>query len=84
MAFLILFAPRYKTKTTTTTATTTTKTITTTTTTKLNVPATRHVRLKDWSAQTIVHVRQKVKLKLTISTSHGILTPGQPVPALTL
>ena len=41
----------------------------------------------DGSAQTILHaatLRQKTQIKLTTSSSHSILTPGQPVPALTL
>ena len=38
------------------------------------------------TAQTIVHaatLRYKVQIKLTISPSHSMLTPGQPVPLLT-
>ena len=45
------------------------------------------VYLRDGSAQTILRaatLRQKLKTKLSISPSHSILTPGQPVPALTL
>ena len=33
---------------------------------------------------TCCHMRYKLQIKLLISPSHGILTPGQPVPALTL
>ena len=42
---------------------------------------------RDGSAQTIVHaatLRQKLQIKLAVSPSHSILTPGRPVPALTL
>ena len=45
------------------------------------------VCLRDRSAQTIVRAatfRQKLQIKLSTSPSQGILTPGQPVPALTL
>ena len=45
------------------------------------------VYLKDGSAQTILRVatlRQKSQIKLSISPSHSILTPGRPVPELTL
>ena len=45
------------------------------------------VYLRDGSAQTIIRaatLRQKLQIKLSISPSHSILTPGQPVPALTL
>ena len=47
----------------------------------------KEVYLKDRSAQTIVYAatpRQKLQTKLSISPSYNILTPGQPVPALTL
>ena len=43
--------------------------------------------LRDGSAQTIVRattLRQKLQIQLSISPSHSILTPGRPVPALTL
>ena len=43
--------------------------------------------LRDGSAQTILctaTLRQKLQTKLSISSSYSILTPGQPVPALTL
>ena len=42
---------------------------------------------RDGSAQTIVRaatLRLKLKIKLSFSLCHSILTPGQPVPALTL
>ena len=45
------------------------------------------VHLGDGSTQTIVcavTLRQKLQIKLAISPSHSILTPGRPVPALTL
>ena len=45
------------------------------------------VYLKDGSAQTILRaatLRQKLQTKISISPSHSILIPGQPVPALTL
>ena len=45
------------------------------------------VYLKDGSAQTILHaatLRQKLQIKLSNLPNHSILTPGQPVPALTL
>ena len=45
------------------------------------------VYLRDESAQTILRaatLRQKLQIKLSISPSHSILTPGRPVPALTL
>ena len=45
------------------------------------------VYLRDGSAQTILRaatLRQKLQIKLSISPSHSILTPGRPVPALTL
>ena len=44
------------------------------------------VYLRDASAQTIKRaatLRQKLQTKLSISPSHSILTPGQPVPAVT-
>ena len=44
------------------------------------------VYLKDGSAQTIVRaatLRHKLQVKHSISPTHIILTPGQPVPALT-
>ena len=45
------------------------------------------VYLRDGFAQTIgraATLRQKLQTKCSISASHSILTPGQPVPALTL
>ena len=45
------------------------------------------VYLRDGSAQTSVHaaiLRQKLQIKLSISSSHSIMTLVQPVPALTL
>ena len=45
------------------------------------------VYLRDGSAQTIVRaatLKQKLQIKLSTSPSHSILTPGRPVPALTL
>ena len=46
-----------------------------------------NVCLKDGSPQTIVRaatLRQKLQFQLCSSPSHSILTPGRPVPALTL
>ena len=45
------------------------------------------VYLRDGSAKTIVRaatLRYKLQIKLSTSPSHSILTPGRPVPALTL
>ena len=45
------------------------------------------VYLRDGSAKTILRaatLRQKLQIKLSTSPSHSILTPGWPVPALTL
>ena len=45
------------------------------------------VYLRDGSAQSserAATLRQKLQIKLSISPSHSILTPGQPVPELTL
>ena len=45
------------------------------------------VYLRDGSAQTILRaatLRQKLQIKLSTSPSHSILTPGPPVPVLTL
>ena len=45
------------------------------------------VYLRDGSAQTILHaatLRQKLQIKVSISASHSLLIPGQPVPVLTL
>ena len=45
------------------------------------------VYLRDGSAQTIAHAatqRKKSHIKLSISPSHSILTPDQPVPVLIL
>ena len=45
------------------------------------------VYLRDGSAQTVVSAAAlwwKLQIQLSISPSHNILTPGQPVPALTL
>ena len=50
-------------------------------------PSNMLVHLKGGSAQTSVRaatLRQKLQIKLSVSPSHSILTPGQPVPALTL
>ena len=47
----------------------------------------QQVYLGDGSARTIVRavtLRQKLQIKLSIPSSHSILTPGQPVPVLTL
>ena len=45
------------------------------------------VYLRDGSAQTILRaatLRQKLQIKLSTLPSHSILTPGRPVPVLTL
>ena len=45
------------------------------------------VYLEDGSAQTSVRaatLRYKLQIKFSISPSHSIQAPGQPVPALTL
>ena len=45
------------------------------------------VYLRDGSAQTILRaatLRYKLQIKLSTSPSKSILTPGRPVPALTL
>ena len=45
------------------------------------------VYLRDGSAQTILHAATlilKLQIKFSISPSHSILTPGRPVPTLTL
>ena len=45
------------------------------------------VYLRDGSAQTIqcpATLRKKLQIKVSISPTHSILTPGQPVPVLTL
>ena len=45
------------------------------------------VYLRDGSAQTIVRaatITQKLQIKCSTSSTHSILTPGRPVPALTL
>ena len=45
------------------------------------------VYFRDGSAQTILRaatLRWKLQIKLSISPSDSILTPGRPVPALTL
>ena len=50
-------------------------------------PSNMRVYLRDGSAQTILRVAtlsQKLQTKLSISPGHSILTPGLPVPALTL
>ena len=52
-----------------------------------DVPATDSVYLMNDFAQTIVRdatLRQKLQLKLSLSLSYCILTPGRPVLALTL
>ena len=49
-------------------------------------PSNIQVYRRDRYAQTILHaatLRQKLQTKLSTSPSHSILTPGQPVPALT-
>ena len=50
-------------------------------------PSNMLVYLRDGSAQTILRaatLRQKLQIQRSTSPSHGILTPGRPVPALTL
>ena len=50
-------------------------------------PSNMLVYLRDGSAQTRVRavtLRYKLQIKLSTSPSHSMLTPGQPVPALTL
>ena len=50
-------------------------------------PSNMLVYLRDGSAQTGLRtatLRWKLQIKLPISPIHGILTPDQPVPALTL
>ena len=50
-------------------------------------PSNMRVYLRDRSAQTILRaatLRQKLQIQLSISPSHSILTPGRPVPVLTL
>ena len=50
-------------------------------------PSNMLVYIRDGSAQTSVHaatLRQKLQIKLSLSPSHSILTPHQPVPVLTL
>ena len=50
-------------------------------------PTNMLVYLRDGSAQIIAHaatLRWKLQIKRSISPSHSILAPGQPVPALTL
>ena len=50
-------------------------------------PSNMRVYLRDGSAHTILRaatLRQKLQIKLSISPSHSILTPGRPVPVLTL
>ena len=45
------------------------------------------VHLRDGSAKTSVRaatLKKMLQVKLSILPSHGVLTPGQPVPALTL
>ena len=52
----------------------------------LNVPATCEC-IRDGSAQAVLRaatLRLKLQTKLSISPSHSILTPGGPVPVLTL
>ena len=50
----------------------------------LYLPATRQ-RIS-WTAmlREVSTLRYKLQIKLSVSPSHGILTPGQPAPALTL
>ena len=50
-------------------------------------PSNMRVYLRDGSAQTSLRaatLRYKLQIKLSISPSHSILTPGRPVPVLTL
>ena len=50
-------------------------------------PSNMLVYLRDGSAQTAVRaatLRQRLQIKLAITPSHSILTPGQPDPPLTL
>ena len=50
-------------------------------------PSNRLVYLRDGSAQTTLRaatLRQKLQITRSVSPSHSILTPGRPVPALTL
>ena len=49
-------------------------------------PSNMPVYFVDGSAQTVVRaatLRHKLQIKLAASPSHSVLTPGQPVPALT-
>ena len=49
-------------------------------------PSNKLVYLRDTSAQTILRaatLREKLQIQLSTSHSHSILTPGQPVLALT-
>ena len=53
----------------------------------LNIPAIMLVYLRHGSAETIelaVTLRQKLQIKLSLSSCHSILTPDEPVPASTL
>ena len=50
-------------------------------------PSNRLVYLRDGSARTVLRadtLRQKLQIQLSTSPSRSILTPGRPVPALTL
>ena len=50
-------------------------------------PSHRLVYLRDGSAQTILRaatLRYKLQIQRSTSPSHSILTPGRPVPVLTL
>ena len=50
-------------------------------------PSNMLVYLRDGSVQTILRaatLRYKLQIQLSTSPSHSILTPGRPVPALTL
>ena len=50
-------------------------------------PSNMLVYLRDGSAQTVVRtaaLRQKLQIKLAISSNHRVLKPGQPVLALNL
>ena len=50
-------------------------------------PGNMLVYLRDGFAQAIgraATLRQKLHIKLSLSPSHNILTPGQPIPMLTL
>ena len=55
--------------------------------TKLQTKSSISPRLRDGSAPIIERaatLREKLQIELSASPSHNIMTPGQPVPALTL